>query len=306
MFSENAEGVITFLAALLLASLLLGFFAFTRPASVPVSDEAAYRHTGEFSYSADAPEGIYDSGEAATGQPVFPKVSDEVEVRFDYRLDSDLPASEVEGTYRMVARVSDESGWSRTIPLEPETPFSGDSFTAVAILDLEEIKKLTDRVERQTGAEASRHAISVVPEISTRGSLAGQPLEDEFSPSLDFWLDSLRLQLQTPVSADAGGSPESLEPSKEGSLEGAPSELTEPNTLPVLFFDLGVGLARALSVAGLMISAAGLALVGVPGCAPCAWTSPPASGRATDRFWSLSPAPARSRRRPTPKRGCPG
>lgn len=47
-------------------------------------------------------------------------------------------------------------------------------------------------------------------------------------------------------------------------MEGSPAELTEPNTLPVLFVDLGVGLARALAVAGLAISAAGLVLVGVP------------------------------------------
>ena len=50
---------------------MLGLFAFTRPLSRTMFDEAKYQHVGRFSYSAAAPPGLYDGNVVKTGEPVF-------------------------------------------------------------------------------------------------------------------------------------------------------------------------------------------------------------------------------------------
>jgi signal peptidase I len=263
----GAEGMLTMLAAVMLASLLLGFFAFGRSESRTVSDDARYEHMGEFSYFADVPYGVYDTDEVRTGEPVFRRLTQTVHVRFDYRLTSDTPTDDVEGTYQLVAEVSDVGGWKRTILLEPYRRFDGGGFTAMGTLDLSEVQKLIGNLERRTGFHSDRYAVSIVPQVSAQGTLAGQELNDEFAPRLDFWFDSVQLQLQSPTTAstdplspsEEGSDP--LKPSQEGSVERS---RTEPNTLPILGFDLLVPTARKLSLFGLALSLAGLLWLGIP------------------------------------------
>lgn len=263
---NNGEGVITMLAAVLFACLLLGFFAFTRPASVPVSGDAAYRHTGEFHYSAETDAAVYDESRVQTGEPVFRKVSEAVEVGFRYRLDTGLPAQDVRGAYRVVAEVSDVNGWKRTIVLQPHTPFTGGEFDATSTLALSDVQGIITDLEKQTGLHTNRYTVAVMPEVTLYGTLAGQQVEDEFSPRLDFWFDPLQLQLQTPVNGSAtdpidAGSANPLEPSESGSVKSA---TTEPNIVSILMFELGVWKARVLSLLGVALSAAGLVWLGVP------------------------------------------
>lgn len=268
---KDLEGLASLFGAVLLASLFLGFLAFSRPASVPVSGDAGFRNTGEFGYTANVPTEIYATGRIGSGEPVFRRVTDRIEIQFDYRLSSPLPTDGVSGTYRLDAEVSDVNGWSRTFALRPETPFTGGEFTASGILDLAEIQEVTGTLERETGVSTDRFAVSVVPKVTLGGELGGQPVEDGFSPSLDFWLDDTQLQLQTPAAegaADASASLDSdepaenpLSPSEDGSAAGA---ATEGNTLSVFGFEFGVVPARILALLGVFASAAGLLLSGLP------------------------------------------
>lgn len=257
------------LAAVMLASLMLGFFAFGRPASRTVSEDIGYEHRGSFAYTAEAPSGIYDRDEIQTGDPVFTRITDEANVRFSYLLSHDAPAEApedgVEGNYSLIAEVGDaESGWKRTVMLQPYTRFTG-GFTATGALDLTELRRLINTMERRTGFHSERYTVSVVPEVSTQSTLAGHGFEDEFAPRLDFWLDATKLQLQTSAEgADASQASEAadpLEPTERGSVE---STRAEPNTLRILFLDLTVPTARKLSLFGFALSAAGLICFGVP------------------------------------------
>lgn len=267
----DAEGVITLLAAVLLASLFLGFFAFSRPASIPVSGDVGFRNAGEFSYSANAPTDIYQEGEIRSGEPIFRRVTNEVSFAFDYRLDSELPTDDVEGTYRLDAEISDVNGWSRTVNLQPETPFSGGEFTASGVLDLSEIREITSTLEKETGLSTDRYSVAIVPEVVLGGELGGQPVDDSFSPRLDFWLDSVQMQLQTPVTASGsdatslGGTDEAatnpLTPSEDGS---AASSAMERNELSIFGFEIGVVMARVVALLGLAASVVGLLRFGIP------------------------------------------
>lgn len=262
---DNGQGLLTLLAALMIASLVLGVFAFGRPASRTVSEEVGYEHMGKFGYSADVPAGVYDMKEVRTGEPVFRRLARTVRVRFDYGLTSEEARMDgVSGTYRLIAEISDpDTGWKRTMLLQDHTGFSG-GFTAMADLDLSEAQRLIEGMEKRTGYHSDRYAVTVAPEVFVQGTLADQSLDDEFSPRLDFWLDPIRLQLQTPIATDPSQPSEGtnpLEPSKEGSVSRSH---TEPNTLSILVFEPGVSVARKLSLFGLALSSMGLLFVGVP------------------------------------------
>lgn len=267
----DVEGVITLLGAVLLASLFLGFFAFTRPASVPVSGDVGFRNTGEFSYSANVPTDVYQEGEIRSGEPVFRQVTDEIEIAFDYRLDSELPTEDIEGTYRLDAVVSDVNGWSHTVILQPERAFSGGEIKASGILDIAEIEEITSTLEEKTGLSTDRYSVSVVPEVMVGGELGGQPVEDVFAPSLDFWLDSIQMQLQNPAAVsdtDAtsiGGTDSATENPLTPSEDGAASNsATEGNTLSIFGLEIGVAAARVIALIALIASALGLARFGLP------------------------------------------
>ena len=260
-------GPLALLALVMVVSLLLGVFAFVRPASHTAYEDVAYKQQGEFAYSADVPAGVYDTTAARTGEPVFRRLTETVGVRFDYELASDLPTDGVGGTYKLAAEVSADNGWRRRIPIEPATRFAGGGFTVQANLELSAVQRAIDKLEKQTGFSNERYALSVVPEVSAKGKLAGQNLEDGFSPRIDFWFDSLQLQLQNPSVAGAGTSEPSeegadpLKPSEEGTVKLAGKE---PNSISLVLFDLSVSTARMVSLLGFALSLGGLLWFGIP------------------------------------------
>ncbi len=264
---RSGGGPLPLLALAMGVSLLLGIFAFTRPASHTAYADVAYKQEGEFAYSADVPAGVYDTTEARTGEPVFRRLTETVGVRFDYKLASDPPTDGVEGTYKLAAEVSADNGWKRRIPIEPTTRFTGGKFTVQGNLELSAVQRAIDKLEKQTGFSNSRYTLSVVPEVSAKGMLAGEKLDDSFSPRVDFWFDSLQLQLQNPI--DAGAEPsetseesaDPLKPSQEGTVK---LPKTEPNSMSLIIFDLGVPTVRKVSLLGFALSLGGLLWFGIP------------------------------------------
>lgn len=254
LLSESGQGILNVLATVAIVSLVLAAFAFTRPTSRAVSEDVTYQQSGEFSYSASAPSGVYDTGSAVTGEPVFRRLSSRVTTGFKYRFTSEHPG-QVSGTYRLVAELSEVNGWKRTLELQPSTPFRGDELTARGVLDLPRVQSLLDGIEKQTGFERDSYTLAVVPEVKVQGALAGQPLQDGFSPRLVFRLDPLQLQL----AGDGATDTDPLKPSKPGLLK---LSSTAPNTLPLLRFHLDVSTARLLSLLGLALSLGGLAWLG--------------------------------------------
>ena len=118
---------------LLYLSLAIGFlsivslvFFFTKPSTEIIEKFSALQHTGTFEYSAPAPSSVYDAGYAQTGEPIFRRVSKYMEVSFDYFLEGKRDESDetINGGYRLLLEVSDESGWRKQIELEPTTEFS--------------------------------------------------------------------------------------------------------------------------------------------------------------------------------------
>lgn len=237
-----------------------------------VSEDVAYEQKGEFNYRADVPAGVYDTKKVRTGEPVFLQVTRDVDIRFDYLFTADVPTDDVKGTYQLIAQVSDANGWKRKVTLKRTTPFTGDGFAAQGILDLSTMRTLITQLEKQTGYSNSRYAVSIILEVSTSGTLAGEDLDESFSPRLDFWLDKTQLQLQNPDAAGAvGAASGNASEEKEGANQLTPSESgstkiqkTEPNSISILGFKLDVSTARTLSLLGVVLSVGGMLWFGLP------------------------------------------
>ena len=234
-----------------LVSLALAFFAFGSPLQHAVNRMSFYDQSGTFDYSALAPPpGVYDANRTTTGQPVYLYLAPRTEVRFDYHFNAAAPHS-IHGTYGLSLLVSRDDGWQRTVRLLPQTPFSGDSFSAKAIVDLSLLQDSLAQAARQAGVNSPTATVALVPAVHVDGQPRLQTnLTTAFSPALRFTLDSAELSRW---SNQLNGQPDPVHPAE---TRAAQRSVVEPSWLSILGIHLGVWPARLLSLAGLALSAA--------------------------------------------------
>ncbi len=249
----NAGAPIAWLAAALIASLLLGVVAFTR--SSPAAVNGAWKQRGTFSYSAPAPRGpVYPAGRLVTGDAVFLRLVPAVNVGFDYRLVAPL-ADRLAGTAGLELTVQGANGWKSSMQLSPSKRFRGDNVLVRGRLQLAQLRSLISSVERLTGTTSPGYTVTIRPRIAVRGKVGGARVSATFAPPLTFALDELHLQLQEPTASTPGAAPSNaLHPVQNASA-------TRPATA-VSVGPLPLGLARILAVLGVLASLLGFAAVG--------------------------------------------
>ena len=240
--------------------LLLGVASFTRPTERSVPTSVTYQHEGAFRYSATAPRGPVYQRDVETGDPVFLRLVDEVDLEFDYALRSEL-ANEVSGTAALTATIAGTNGWERTLPLASSTAFEGAETTVSGTMDLDRIRALISDVERETGVVSDRYHLQVTPHVSVEGTVGDTTLNDSFAPVLALQVDELQMQLPPIPSADGASPEDALKPNE--SVEMAQSVL-EPNEVSIGPLDLNVTTARVVALLGIVLALVALAFYGLP------------------------------------------
>ena len=247
---NETETLFFALAVVAFLSFMLGILSFTRPAIKIVSDDVNYQHLGFFSYSAVAPAGVYDTTTIRSGEPIFPTLTCSINVAFNYTLAA-AQLENIRGIYQMTAfLIHPQSGWQRTVPLQGQTPFTGNVFDTQAELNLCEIVKLIEGVEELTSARPGSYLLSIDPRVSITGSVAGRALDSTFEPNLVFQYDRTQFYL-----VGQSEEPGPLNPSTSGTLH---KEKNVPNTLALFGTELSVPVLRTVSVIGLVFSLSGL------------------------------------------------
>jgi signal peptidase I len=259
MGSPNAQLLVTGCGVIAAACVLLGLLAWTRSATDAGVAKVAYTHEVRFSYRADAPAGaVYPSGIVKTGDPIFLRLVRQVRVKVAYRLDSAAPST-LSGTQSVLLRLSSPTGWSRTIPLQPSTPFRGADSSAWIVLDLDRLQALIDRVETLTGAPSgAAFTVDILPRLHIKGTLADQALDDRYNPTLSFQLDPLQLRSgagtgAAAAAATAAASNSTFTPSRSGSVAAS---VRTPNRLSLGGHGLHVATARWLALLGFLCALA--------------------------------------------------
>ncbi|MGH2686253.1 MAG: hypothetical protein ACRDJP_12375, partial [Actinomycetota bacterium] len=223
------------------------------PARVP------YQHEGTFEYSAAAERGaVYPDGRVSSGEPVFLRLAERVDVRFGYRFASDQPHA-VTGTVALSADLEDGTGWRRSFVLQEPAAFTGDEVSAVGTLDLPRIGSLIRQVEKATAIPRPTYTLVLRPSVHVQGTLAGRPVDAEHRPELVFDADPLLLRLTDPE--DPTEDPlDPLSPTGRGSVV-VRDELPNPVSLGPIRLESKA--ARSISLIGLGVAAAALLVVGV-------------------------------------------
>jgi signal peptidase I len=225
--------------------LLLGVISFSRPTSTTLTEELPYRHTSSFSYGADVPPGpVYADGVVRTGDPLFLRVVDAVDVTYGYVLDGE--ATGVEGSARLFVEISDTSGWKRSLELKPETSFTGPAFETQGRLDVGALRRLVGSVERATGVIPDAYTVRLGADVRVDGVLGGVTVADMFSPRVDFRLDALQLQV-----ARGEGSSDPFHPAAKGTVR---RQVAVPNQITLVGIGISVGAVRLMTILGSFVS----------------------------------------------------
>ena len=235
-----------------LVTLALAVIAYSRPVQRPGTADVTYTQRGTFAYSGAASGGVYDGDRATSGQPLYLNVVRNLDVSFNYRLASQAPHN-VDGTYRLLMELGQDSGWKRTVEIVPATQFTGDQATINGSIDLTEVRTFIDSFGQQTGLRNGAFTLALVPEVGVQGTLTGSPLADAFSPRLLFHMDSNQLVLDRPPT---DGDP--LSPARGGSIK-LPSMVD--NSFSFLGMKLPVTIARLVTLPAFLL--AGLTAVGL-------------------------------------------
>ena len=251
--TEGGQSLLSLLVVVGLASLFLAYLSFGRDLTRSTTTNAAYAQSGSFTYTAKAGTGVYDGNRVTVGQPVFRRLANAVDYTFAYRFDSELP-SQVSGTYKVVAEVGDNRGWKRTLDLAPAARFEGGAFSTAATLDIREVQRAINNLEKKSGFERDLYTVAVAPQVSAEGTLAGRPVVTTFAPRLAFQLDDLTLQ---PI-REGLAETDPYKPVQSGLLRLVG---TEPNTVSLLWLDAPVSMVRWISLLGMLLALGGAAVL---------------------------------------------
>jgi signal peptidase I len=249
------EGILYSFGFSALLFIALGIYSFTRPLHRP-ADDIPYQQDGYYYYSATGTPGIYDTEVVRSGEPVFPKLTCFLNIGFTYNIVGERLQG-ISGTHDMSARIMDaQSGWSRKIPLNTQTSFSGNSYFTLATLDLCQIESLVNLVEQEAGLNQTAYTLEIIASAAFTASVDGMQISDSFSPRLVFKYDKVHFYLVT----DKSQSDDPLRSAKQG-LAG--SSTSQPNTISMLGFKPAVWIIRSVSLLGLTFSLSGLFVAGM-------------------------------------------
>jgi signal peptidase I len=256
-FRYGIEGILFVLAALAFAAGILALVSFSRPATVIDHREVPYQMLGEFQYSAQAPPGIYDGEEIQSGDPIYLQLTDPFQVRFQFRLSSE-PFSQVDGSIRLDAEISDPGGWKRLIEIHPSVSFNGEAPLVEGTIHLAELRSMIESLEERTGFERPYYTLEIVPSVTMKAKYNGSEILDYFEPRLTFRMEEFQLYLiatepNTPRLAQ-------LHPEQTGYLQHV---VEVQNTIPILGMDLPVRTGRWISSIGLGMAFLGFIGMGI-------------------------------------------
>lgn len=250
-----SEGVLYGFGFSALLFIALGIYSFTRPLNRP-AESISYQQDGYYYYSATGTPGIYDTDVVRSGEPVFPKLTCFLNIGFTYNIMGEQLQG-ISGTHGISARIMDaQSGWSRTIPLNTETSFSGNSYFTLAALDLCQIESLVNLVEQEAGLNQTAYTLEIIASTAFTAIVDGAQISDSFSPRLVFKYDKVHFYLVT----DKSQSDDALRSVKQG-LAG--SSTSQPNTISMLGLKPTVWITRFLSLLGFTFSLFGFLVAGI-------------------------------------------
>jgi hypothetical protein len=237
---------------LLLPFVALGVLAFTRPSRALLPSATPYEQSGTLSHAANATPGpAYPSGRAVTGEPLFTHVLSAVKLRFEYRFRA-AAAHSLTGTASLYATLASTNGWQTTLELAPPTHFRGDRVPVTGKLDLTSLLALLRHLETTTAVGGS-YTLTLLPNVSTTGSLDGLPLHAKFSPRIQFSLNQLEVQPVASTGSSPAAGPSSVSPFTPSAAGSVTGRRYQPLFISLKLARLSIASARRIGLGAIAV-----------------------------------------------------
>lgn len=233
-----------------LGCLILGIFSFTKPVITTVSGEILYNQSGQFSYSGNASQNIYDANAIQSGDPIFTSLTCQAVFSFEYLISAENPVTGV-GDYQLSMVLTSPNGWSHTIDQTSLTEFEGNTFHTEKPLDLCAIQKYLTFVGSTTGIERQPYSLEIRPVINYSGNIDGNLFQAQFAPVLQFRVEEQQVFLVKDTSSEA----DPMVPAEEGVIT---VDHSVPNVINILGLKLPVRTGRIISILGFLLAAVGI------------------------------------------------
>ena len=207
-----ARWVLVGLDGVLLVALGAAILFPPTPAPPPPTLNAS----GVLRYGADVRRSdTYPTGRIETGDPVFTRIADSIDLDFD--LSTDAADVALVGDMQLDLDVTNAQGWHQRISLAPQSTIADGTLTMSATMDVADVQRVAANVAKATGLSAGLLQLAVVASGSATVGNATEPTDLEMV--FTFALNELVLTYD--------GSP---------TLAGADGpfvELTQPIEIPV-------------------------------------------------------------------------
>lgn len=182
----------------------LGVYAFIQPTISTSTTSVPYTQQVRFGYSAHVRPGpAYPNGIVTTGDPLYTPLVHHLRVTASYRLSSST-SYKLTGSVRLRGTVANSSGWSRDVWLGPAAPITAGRGVATANISLPRFNSLITRVSTQIGLGAGTYTLAIVPQLSLKGRVGGQPLASAAQPTLSLALGGPQLLAGTAAGTATG------------------------------------------------------------------------------------------------------
>ncbi len=234
-----------------LGCLVLGIFSFVKPVEISTAKEITYTQNGNFAYSGNASQFIYDANTVESGDPIFTSLACQVNVAFDYEI-SAIQKLAGAGEYQLNTALTSQNGWYHTVDQSSLTKFDGNTFHVEQPINLCELQDYVKFVNSITGVKGQMYTLEIRPLVNYSGVIDGSLLKTQFTPILKLRMDEQQVFMADENNADEG---DPLKPSEEGAVS---IDQTVPNVMNILGIKLPVQTGRVISAAGLLLAVVGL------------------------------------------------
>ena len=224
--------------ATLLAASLYGCYYFMRmpPLRSRNTLDLSYLQSAEYAYTAHVkPSLLYDNRTmVSAGEPLYLKLVDRLDITLTYKL-TQTPKTVEMTDIKLLYGVSASLGsgdWSKTYHLA-STKKGAPAFSDTYTVDVKEIQGIVETIGKETGTGIHTYTYEIKPQISLEASAGGEPVAQEFTPTLKIKFEGGKIVF------------EGLRSTKPGSVTHSE---TEAATWSFLGLSAQVGAMKAASI----------------------------------------------------------
>jgi len=187
-------------AALLVISLY-GCYSFVSmpPLRSKNNLDLSYVQSAEYIYTAHVkPSLLYDNRtEVFEGEPLYLKLVDRLDITLTYNLTQTpktFDMADIRLSYETSGTLSG-GDWAKNYALKPKVTTDA-RFSDTYTLEMKEIQGIVEAIGKETGTGIYTYTYEIKPRISLEASAGGNPIVQEFTPTLTIKFDGGKIQIE--------------------------------------------------------------------------------------------------------------